>query len=789
MNKSKKTPILLVIALIICMGLTAGLTMAFFGGTSTGSSTVTLKTGVKVGATATASNDGAMVVPGQPIDISATGTVEPYSSTGTVVPALLRLKFTIGGAMDVTPTLNTTDAMTIKTQAGDATGYWVLNESDGYYYLCAEAAEATVANTQLLKFTPVNTTTEEDKTKVSLTGNFVVPTSLGNEASNQSLDINARFEVIQAEIYANGSDTAIADENLTIGNEAVQEVFGEFAPVEQDPYLSLYENGVEVEKYEFEDGAVTMQLTVSPEIDETSSTAAYYIPMSLENNVNINFLQVDLTNNTDIMMSYILNGLFEENANAMTNESLASSLATVTQGPGSMSGYLTDFTIGVLTQLTDGTAEDLTINVTFSLLNPTINKISYADLLSDYNSNGTGIQTKATSPLVAYDANEQTYYQMYYLNITDVTEESALEISFNKDDVLAVIDGENLTLSQLSNGGYMAKGIHATADSLMYSMYGIINGPGFMFSTSEGTSSLILPIYPNQENMVTFALVIDGEVSEDILQQINEAEITITTNMTKKVKRVTPSLGESILTVTSTPVFQEGADSVYTIIFDTSEYRGKNIFIDLSNISNSDQLKSSQFYSIDFCSFEAHINNLQGMASMIHYTALMVGRNESDNAMATINSDTHTLLLYYNHVEGITDQPVTFNIPIKIADQEVTEIDFASINNTESVDLTFDTPYLIETQNLIYNFTIKNITENCTIEVSFESEYEGHGWYGAKVGSGHNLSASMATYELTQTFTLTQGEDFDFCFAQYSESFDGPKFVYPITLTFKVVSA
>ena len=222
MNKSKKTPLLLVIALIICMGLTAGLTMAFFGGTSTGSSTVTLKTGVKVGATATASNGEAMVVPGQPIDISATGTVEPYSSTGTVVPALLRLKFTIGGAMDVTPTLNTTDAMTIKTEAGDATGYWVLNESDGYYYLCAEAAEATVANTQLLKFTPVNTTTEDDKTKVSLTGNFVVPTSLGNEFSGQSLDINARFEVIQAEIYANGSDTAIADENLTIGNEAVQ---------------------------------------------------------------------------------------------------------------------------------------------------------------------------------------------------------------------------------------------------------------------------------------------------------------------------------------------------------------------------------------------------------------------------------------------------------------------------------------------------------------------------------------------------------------------------------------
>ena len=290
MNKSKKTSILLVIALIICMGLTAGLTMAFFGGTSTGSSTVTLKTGVKVGATATASNDGAMVVPGQPIDISATGTVEPYSSTGTVVPALLRLKFTIGGAMDVTPTLNTTDAMTIKTEAGDATGYWVLH-TDGYYYLCAEAAEATVANTQLLKFTPVNTTTEEDKTKVSLTGNFVVPTSLGNEASNQSLDINARFEVIQAEIYANGSDTAIADENLTIGNEAVQEVFGEFAPVEG--IVSYVNETSTLASAQFKNGQTTLVIE-NPEYYEDDDSYGYIIPIQfdeLQNNsaLNISF--------------------------------------------------------------------------------------------------------------------------------------------------------------------------------------------------------------------------------------------------------------------------------------------------------------------------------------------------------------------------------------------------------------------------------------------------------------------------------------------------------------------
>ena len=446
MNKSKKTPILLVIALIICMGLTAGLTMAFFGGTSTGSSTVTLKTGVKVGATATASNDGAMVVPGQPIDISATGTVEPYSSTGTVVPALLRLKFTIGGAMDVTPTLNTTDAMTIKTEAGDATGYWVLH-TDGYYYLCAEAAEATVANTQLLKFTPVNTTTEEDKTKVSLTGNFVVPTSLGNEASNQSLDINARFEVIQAEIYADGSDTAIADANLTIGNEAVQEVFGEFAPEETGPItVEFDENGVA--QVSAMANLVTFEVELAPDVNISGGT--YLLPVRLLNLQAGKILSVSL-DNAEQHISYIESQGYYPSDLSFVEGLHDASLSLEEEYINYKSIYIAEdtaqFDITYVFGGSDlygtgqGLDEQILMELTFTLVDYVPNVINFADIKN---------ATDSTLTLSYTQAHLETVHERTFgFEIQNIDENCTIQVSFSNID-----DSQKDHIDNSDNGWY-----------------------------------------------------------------------------------------------------------------------------------------------------------------------------------------------------------------------------------------------------------------------------------------------------------------------------------------------
>ena len=229
MNNKKKWASILTIAtsLILCMIATFSLTLAFFGGNSTASlGTITLKTGVKVGASVTATDNTTKVVPGQQIEINATGTVEPYSSEGTVTSALLRVKFEVGGTMTVTPVFDTAQSITLKTADGDKTGYWV-NGDDGYYYLCSTTANATVGNTTLLRFTPVNTTTDSNKTKAVLAGDFQVPTTLTNADSGKDLTVSATFEVIQGEIYVGTSSTPLTDAQLTIANTNVQSVFGE----------------------------------------------------------------------------------------------------------------------------------------------------------------------------------------------------------------------------------------------------------------------------------------------------------------------------------------------------------------------------------------------------------------------------------------------------------------------------------------------------------------------------------------------------------------------------------
>ena len=246
MKNKKKWASILTIAtsLILCIVATFGVTLAFFGGNSTASlGTITLKTGVKVGASVTATDNTTKVVPGQQIEINATGTVEPYSSEGTVTSALLRVKFEVGGTMTVTPVFDTATGITLKTADGDKTGYWV-NGGDGYYYLCSTTANATVGNTTLLRFVPVNTTTDSAKTKAVLAGDFQVPTNFTNTDSGKHLLVSATFEVIQGEIYAGTSSAPLADTEITIANTGVKETFAEISYINpQDYYQRITENG------------------------------------------------------------------------------------------------------------------------------------------------------------------------------------------------------------------------------------------------------------------------------------------------------------------------------------------------------------------------------------------------------------------------------------------------------------------------------------------------------------------------------------------------------------------
>ena len=216
-NKKNKKKIISIVALaasfVLCIGATFGVTLAYFGGSAKADLTaITLKTGVTVGAAASSTVSNNLVVPGQPVDITCTATINPYSGAGATaadaVPGLLRAKFTTGGTASVTATIDTA----VVTTSGGQTGYWVYNSTDQYYYFCT-----TAAGKQLQ---PITATSQQT---VEMLGSFTVPTEFDNDDSGKTFTATVIFEVAQGELY-NGA-TKIEGATLVYDNTIVQEAF------------------------------------------------------------------------------------------------------------------------------------------------------------------------------------------------------------------------------------------------------------------------------------------------------------------------------------------------------------------------------------------------------------------------------------------------------------------------------------------------------------------------------------------------------------------------------------
>lgn len=214
-NKKNKKKVLSIVALaatfVLCIGATFGITLAYFGGNATGSITdITLKTGVTVGAAARSSVDNNLVVPGQPVNITCTATIEPYeggtANSTNAVPGLLRAKFTTGGDMSVTATISAE-----KVTATNGEGYWV-DGGDGYHYFCTSASGKQLV---ALSATAAN--------EVTMSGSFTVPTSLDNDDSGQTFTASVVFEVAQGELW-NGA-TQLQATDLTYDNATVLAAF------------------------------------------------------------------------------------------------------------------------------------------------------------------------------------------------------------------------------------------------------------------------------------------------------------------------------------------------------------------------------------------------------------------------------------------------------------------------------------------------------------------------------------------------------------------------------------
>lgn len=215
-NKKNKKKIISIVALaasfVLCIGATFGITLAYFGGSDKADLTaITLKTGVTVGAAASSTVSNNLVVPGQPVDITCTATINAYSGEGATaanaVPGLLRAKFTTGGTASVTATISTAEV----TTSGSQKGYWV-NGGDGYYYFCT-----TAAGKQLQ---PITATSQQT---VEMKGSFTVPTDFDNDDSGKTFTATVIFEVAQGELY-NGA-TKVEGADLAYDNATVKAAF------------------------------------------------------------------------------------------------------------------------------------------------------------------------------------------------------------------------------------------------------------------------------------------------------------------------------------------------------------------------------------------------------------------------------------------------------------------------------------------------------------------------------------------------------------------------------------
>ena len=183
MKNKKKWASILTIAtsLVLCIISTFGITLAFFGGNASANlSTITLKTGIEIGAAIESSVGSAKVVPGQPVKITATGTVSATTQgtnpdANNAVDGVVRAKFNVGNELGTV------------TIAGNNTDFWTAG-GDGYYYL------VTAENGTTLR-------TVSKGTSVQIFGDLIVSKNFTNADSGKSVEASVIFEVIQAGVY------------------------------------------------------------------------------------------------------------------------------------------------------------------------------------------------------------------------------------------------------------------------------------------------------------------------------------------------------------------------------------------------------------------------------------------------------------------------------------------------------------------------------------------------------------------------------------------------------------
>lgn len=180
-NKKNKKKLFAIIgasalAFILTVALSVSITLAYFGGSKTGTTTVTMDKAVTVDTVAMGSATVDNALPGQAVNLDATATVAA-GATGAFVAA----KVEIGAGIDGLA-LATDQTFANWTKSGD-------------YYIYTGATGTTP---QVVA----------DKGTAKVEGSFIITKTLGNDAAEKSVTITVTFVAVQGKVFdATGAAT------------------------------------------------------------------------------------------------------------------------------------------------------------------------------------------------------------------------------------------------------------------------------------------------------------------------------------------------------------------------------------------------------------------------------------------------------------------------------------------------------------------------------------------------------------------------------------------------------
>lgn len=178
-NKKNKKKLFAIIgasalAFVLTIALSVSITLAYFGGTASGTSKVTLGAAVSVGTSQETSQTIDNALPGQKLGITANATVA-QSTTKSFLMALVKIGGTYTGTND------------LFANASEWTKVGEMNEGIAYVY-------GTAA-----KLTEIDSSSAAKEIKF-YDGGVTLPTTLTNDDATQTLEISVTFIAVQSSI-------------------------------------------------------------------------------------------------------------------------------------------------------------------------------------------------------------------------------------------------------------------------------------------------------------------------------------------------------------------------------------------------------------------------------------------------------------------------------------------------------------------------------------------------------------------------------------------------------------